>query len=51
MQKVKENPENLKSRQLKFCERMKEKGYIRIAQWVPKRFKEKVKEFVKSLRD
>lgn len=34
-----------------FRKRMQKKGYDWLCHWVPKEFKEKVKEFAKGLRD
>jgi hypothetical protein len=51
MPKNKENQENVTRRGVVFRKRMKMKGYAWLCHWVPKEFKEKVKEFAKSLKE
>lgn len=38
-------------RSILFRQRMKKKGYEWLCHWVPSEFKEKVKDFAKSLRE
>lgn len=49
--KKSEPPENVAKRGREFYERMKKKGYVRFYIWTPKKFKEKIREFVKFLKD
>ena len=47
----KENQESVNKRNKKFSERMKDRGLVYLCLWVPKEFKEKVKELVKSFSE
>ena len=51
MTKNKESLENINRRGREFYARMKKKGYVVLHLWVPVAFKERVKKFVKGLKD
>lgn len=51
MSNTKELKENVNRRGKKFRKRMKNKGFVYLCHWVPLKFKEKIKDFAKFLRD
>lgn len=49
MSQIKDSPDNSTRRGVLFRQRMNKKGYEWLCHWVPKEFKEKIKEYAKSL--